>query len=456
MADTIGTIAFTNVSLNNNAGVVATFSDTTLSFDYTTLTVTGGGPLVLNVNGVPHTFGNLQFVSLGNNEYSLTSVTPAGYVSMSWFGTAPTALNSCSVLAGGKLFNTFVHNTITPGICFAAGTLIRTPAGEVPVETLKAGDLVLTASGEMRPVKWVGHTDVDFRRTPKGSPGLPIRIAADAFGRARPSQDLYLSAGHSVCVDLIGEALIPVGYLINGSTIAEVETDSISYWHVELNSHDILIANNLPAESYLAMANRGAFEELRGLIPAFEEGRERTHADFCRPVVTEGHVLDFVRQRLVARAEEIGWTRSLDPDIRLVVDGDVLRPRVEGSPAIFEFPASAKEVRLMSSVFSPASVGLRDPRMLGVMLCDGLAFGDRRISLGDERLRDGVYELENHGGAPRRWTNGDLVLDPHLWEGESGWVSLTVNYDVFTTRGWIAPPTPRRQVGSRPRLYAVR
>ena len=101
-------------------------------------------------------------------------------------------------------------------IAFAAGTLIRTPGGEVAVETLKVGDLVLTASGEMRPVKWMGHTDVDFRRTPRGSPGFPIRIAADAFGPSRPSRDLYLPAGHCVCVDLLGQVLIPVGSLVNG------------------------------------------------------------------------------------------------------------------------------------------------------------------------------------------------------------------------------------------------
>jgi hypothetical protein len=75
----------------------------------------------------------------------------------------------------------------------------------------------------------------------------------------------------------------------------------------ELDSHDILIADNLPAESYLAMANRGAFEEPRGLLPAMVEGGRRPHADFCGPVITEGPTLDFVRRRLAARAEEIGW-----------------------------------------------------------------------------------------------------------------------------------------------------
>jgi hypothetical protein len=291
----------------------------------------------------------------------------------------------------------------------------------------------------MRRVKWMGHRDVDFRLTPNASPRQPIRIAADAFGPSRPSQDLYLSAGHSVCVDLLGEVFIPVGYLVNGATIAKVEVEEITYWHVELDSHDILIANNLPAESYLAMGNRGAFEELRGLLPAVMEGRERTHADFCRPVVTEGPILDFVRQRLVARAEEMGWKRSLDADLRLVADGDVVRPHVDDSVATFEFPVSAKNVRLMSNAFSPAALGSSDPRMLGVMLCDEIAFGDRKVSLGDERLRDGIHQLEDHDGKAWRWTNGKLVLDPHFWAGHSGLVSLVINYNVTTVRGWTAP-----------------
>jgi hypothetical protein len=459
MADTIGTITFTDVSLKNAAGVTGKFDNTTVTIDYTTGTVTGG-PVVFTVGTTTHTFSHLLLTEQppGSDHFVLyegTIIHPA--FAVEWDGMTPTSFTHAIVQTSiGDEFNTFVTNSITPTICFAAGTLIRTRAGDVAVETLKAGDIVLTATGEMRPVKWMGHTDVDFRRTPKGSPGLPIRIVADAFGPDRPSQDLYLSAGHSVCVDLVGEVLIPVGCLINGATIAEVEADAISYWHVELDHHDILIANNLPAESYLAMGNRGAFEELRGLISAFEEGRERTHADFCRPVATEGPVLDFVRQRLVARAEEMGWKRSHDAKLRLVADGDVLRPRVESSLAIFEFPASAKDVRLMSNVFSPTLMGIPDPRMLGVMLCDGLAFGDRQISLGDERLRDGVHQLENYEEATWRWTNGNLVLDPHLWEGQTGWVLLTVNYNGFATRGWTAPPTPKRQVGSRPRLYAVR
>jgi hypothetical protein len=342
-----------------------------------------------------------------------------------------------------------------------AGTLIRTPGGEVAVETLEVGDLVLTASGETRPVKWMGHTEVDFRRTPEGGPGLPIRIAADAFGPSRPSQDLYLSAGHSVCVDLLGEVLIPVGYLVNGGTIAEIDTDAISYWHVELESHDILVANNLPAESYLAMTNRGGFEELRGLLPTQVEGRERTHADFCRPVVTEGPVLGFVRRRLAARIEEIGWKPQRDADLHLTVDGRIVRPLAEDGSAAFLFRADAKDVRLMSNTFAPTAFGSPDRRILGVMLF-GLALSGsggepRRISLDDGRLGEGVHHIEDHGGSLRRWTNGEFVLDPRLWEGLSGQIALHVLYDHMTVRGWIAAPALAKTVDAidRPKLYSV-
>jgi hypothetical protein len=307
----------------------------------------------------------------------------------------------------------------------------------------------------------MGHTDVDFRRTPRGSPGLPIRIAANAFGPARPSQDLYLSLGHSVCVDLLGEVLIPVGYLVNGSTVAEVETDAISYWHVELESHDILIANNLPAESYLAMANRGAFEELRGVLPAMLEGHERTHADFCRPVITGGPALDFVRQRLAARVEEIGWKPERDPDLHLTVDGRIVRPLAEDGSAAFLFRADAKDVRLMSNTFNPTAFGSSDNRTLGVMLL-GLALSGSggepcRIALDDDRLRDGLHHVEDRGGGLARWTNGEFGLDPRLWAGLSGQIALHIAYDHMTVRGWIGAPPAAKTVDAvdRPKLYTV-
>jgi hypothetical protein len=464
MADSI---KFTNVSFAGGK-----FAQDTLEFNYppspppgkTTYAEFKGSLSFTASNGSKVEFKEfvISCSASAPNVYHLESVGPNGeLLQLSWTGTTPTSFDGGTVVLDGEIYDKFVDNSITPTVCFAAGTLIRTPVGDVAVETLKAGDLVVTGSGDLRPVKWMGHTDVDFRRTPRGSPGLPIRIAANAFGPARPSQDLYLSLGHSVCVDLLGEVLIPVGYLVNGSTVAEVETDAISYWHVELESHDILIANNLPAESYLAMANRGAFEELRGVLPAMLEGHERTHADFCRPVITGGPALDFVRQRLAARVEEIGWKPERDPDLHLTVDGRIVRPLAEDGSAAFLFRADAKNVRLMSNTFNPTAFGSSDNRTLGVMLL-GLALSGSggepcRIALDDDRLRDGLHHVEDRGGGLARWTNGEFGLDPRLWAGLSGQIALHIAYDHMTVRGWIGAPPAAKTVDAvdRPKLYTV-
>jgi Hint domain len=462
MADDTGTITFTHVRLEDSTKPFPAhghFEHTTLNINYTTGVVTGTVAFHVHWDDKTFTFTNLHLEERPGDHWVLYSGSIADPgLRLEWDGMTPSSFSSALVISGdGKSFNSFVANTVT-STCFAAGTLIRTPAGDVAVETLEVGDLVVTASGETRPVKWIGHTDVDFRRTPRGGPGLPIRIAADAFGPSRPSQDLYLSAGHSVCIDLLGEVLIPVGHLVNGGTIAEIDTDAISYWHVELESHDVLVANNLPAESYLAMGNRSGFEELRGLLPAMVEGRDRSHADFCRTVITGGPTLDFVRGRVAARAEEIGWKPQRDADVHLTVDGRIVRPLAEDGSAAFLFRADAKDVRLMSNTFTPMALGSSDERRLGVMLVGLVLSGSggepRRISLDDDRLLDGVHKVEDHGGELRRWTNGECALDPRLWEGLSGQIALHVLYDQTTVRGWIAAPAPAKPV-ERPKLYAV-
>ncbi len=102
--------------------------------------------------------------------------------------------------------------------------------------------------------------------------------------------------------------LIPAGLLVNGSTIFQVEVDTVTYWRVELETHDVILAENLPAESYLDMGNRGFFKEADVVDLAAgpdADPAQRTHADFCRPYVDSGPVLDAVRARLEARAAAI-------------------------------------------------------------------------------------------------------------------------------------------------------
>ena len=85
---------------------------------------------------------------------------------------------------------------------------------------------------------------------------LIYAIRAGAFGVNAPERDLYLSPGHAVCVDAMGEVFVPVGQLINGDSIAPEEVDDVVYWHVELESHDVLLAEGLACESYMDAGNR--------------------------------------------------------------------------------------------------------------------------------------------------------------------------------------------------------
>ena len=143
-----------------------------------------------------------------------------------------------------------------PNPCYCRGARLLTDHGEVAVEDLAIGDLVVTASGDFLPVKWLGHRELDCRRQPDPRAVWPVCVSAGAFGEQLPTRDLWLSPGHCVAAEGV---LMPIRVLINGRTIGQIETDRVEYWHVELERHDILLANGLPAKSYLDTGNRTAF-----------------------------------------------------------------------------------------------------------------------------------------------------------------------------------------------------
>ena len=190
--------------------------------------------------------------------------------------------------------------------CYAAGTRIATTRGLVPVEALTVGETVRLAEGGTAPVVWLGHRRVACRRHPRPRDVLPVRIAAHAFGLDRPCRDLWLSPDHAVFVDGV---LIPVRYLLNGATLAQEEAvATIAYWHVELPRHGVLLAEGLPAESYLDSGNRAAFANAGTLALAHADFARRVWGNNgCAPLVTEGAMRDRVYTRLIAQALALGW-----------------------------------------------------------------------------------------------------------------------------------------------------
>lgn len=190
--------------------------------------------------------------------------------------------------------------------CFAVGTHIATPAGKVPVEALTIGDRVLSRDGMAHPIVWIGFRRVDCRRHAKPAAVLPVCIAADAFAPGCPSRDLYLSPDHAVWFDGV---LIPVKHLVNGRTVRQVTVPNVTYFHVELARHDILLAEDLPVESYLDTGDRSAFANGGAALPLHAEFGPATklawlrwEAEGCAPLMVVGPSVDRARALLRRRA----------------------------------------------------------------------------------------------------------------------------------------------------------
>jgi Hint domain len=187
-------------------------------------------------------------------------------------------------------------------ICFMPGTLIRTPGGEAAVETLKAGDLVMTTDGKAAPVAWLGRQTVsmifsDTLRT------LPIRIKAGALGDNIPSRDLLLSPDHAVLVDGV---LIQAGALVNGRSI--VREDDVpqvfTYYHVELGDHSLILAENTPAETFINNVNRLAFDNWAEHEVLYPEGQDIVEMPYAR-AKAQRQVPRAIRERLARRGHAL-------------------------------------------------------------------------------------------------------------------------------------------------------
>ena len=304
-------------------------------------------------------------------------------------------------------------------VCYASGSRIRTERGDVAVEDLAVGDRVVTTSGALRPIRWLGHRRVRCGSHPRPEKVWPYRVKAGAFGAGLPYRDLYLSPAHALCVD---DLLIPVRALRHGDLVTQVEVEEVTYWHVELNSHDILLANGLPAESYLDIDNRASFDNADGprlLHPDFEP---LSTADYCRPYVESGPALTRVRAKL------FGADQAL-PDqtggLHLVADGTVLLPHISGGAATFVVPALTVELCLRS----PSFRNLGDARDLGIAisaLAIDTGVARRDIALDHPALFAGVHDVEGSGDGRWRWTDGNAHLAASLWADATGAFLLRV------------------------------
>jgi hypothetical protein len=290
--------------------------------------------------------------------------------------------------------------------CFLAGTHIRTERGAVPVEALRKGDRApVLMGGTTQPIVWLGHRHVDCRRHPNPADVWPVRLSRGAFGPGRPSRDLLLSPDHALFVDGV---LMPVRYLVNGRTIRQEVRDEVTYWHVELPEHNVLYADDMPAESYLDTGNRGAFANggpVVDLHPDFAPRVWETRA--CAPLVMGGRRLAVAKRRLHRWARVLGHRTTTNPGLQVLVDGREVFARADRGTLRMALPDGTANVRLVSRVWTPAHMrpNANDTRSLGIAISRAWVDGEE-ISLDDPRLSTGWHTNEPLW----RWTDGDAVV----------------------------------------------
>ncbi|MBS0643581.1 MAG: Hint domain-containing protein [Proteobacteria bacterium] len=392
------------------------------------LSITGNTVLNDKTSGSATFLNNATTLSAevdGNTFYGLTADSLASGP------TDPSGQNTFLARASEPALNTappyIPYATLA---CFVRGTLIETPTGAVAVEQLTAGDPIMAmdpATGRMtaQTVRWVGFRRIDTARHPEPARVMPIRVACGAIADHVPRRDLLMSPDHAILLD---DVLVPVRLLVNGTSIRRSHASTVHYFHVELDLHGIIMAEGVPAETYLDTGNRDIFENaatvvrLHGDLGDQGAKAQRLRQDLsCVALAIDPNRIRPIWQRLADRAGTLGFVRSIvamttDPALRLDVDGHICLPASAADGRyVFMLPRRRDVVHIVSRSATPNEVTpwIEDQRRLGVPIGAIIFRGGQHVTtLAPDApcLVAGWWDAECDNGEIRRWTKGRALL----------------------------------------------
>lgn len=245
-----------------------------------------------------HGFGGGDTLQL-RYDYPFTDVsyvTGTGIVLTAADASTTTLAISGGAPAGGFIFET-AHSGFEIDItapCFCKGTRILTSRGKIAVESLAVGDMVKTATRSFQPIRWIGRRAYDGRFIAGNHLALPVKIRRHALGFNMPSRDLHVSPGHAICE---GGVFVHAWRLVNGVSITQAErVERVEYFHIELDHHAVIFAENTPVESFLDNGCRTQFENAASATPPPPEQKP------CLPLIEDGYYLARLKARIDARA----------------------------------------------------------------------------------------------------------------------------------------------------------
>ncbi len=249
-------------------------------------------------------FGAGDQLTYNSSAHTITLSSAGGYNSRTFTFDASTNVGQIALnqeIVGGQTIDVLT-------ICFMPGTLIRTPDGEAPVETLARGDLVLTAEGDAKPVLWLGRQTI-VSRFADPVRNWPIRIMASALADNVPSRDLLVSPDHALRV---GDILVHAGALVNDVSIRRetLVPERFVYYHVELEDHALILAENTPAETFIDNVERRNFDNWIEHEALYPDGRPMEELPYPRAKARR-QVPSAIRAELAERARSIGlWSAA--------------------------------------------------------------------------------------------------------------------------------------------------
>ncbi|QDC07767.1 2,3,4,5-tetrahydropyridine-2,6-carboxylate N-succinyltransferase [Oceanicola sp. D3] len=233
------------VAITDNLTMGTDFSK---EFDLTgnDVSPTGATMTITHINGVAVTAGDS--VTLGTGQ--TVTLNADGTITVDSDGDDEEVTFTYAISDGlGHTDTGFVKLDQVP--CFVAGTMIATPDGEVPVESLLPGDMVLTHDDGPQPLRWIGR-----RAVPAEGAMAPIHIREGTFGQHRA---LTISPLHRLMIrdplaELLfgdGEVLVAAKELVNGSSVTRLEGGEVEYVHLLFDRHQVVFSEGLPTESFL-------------------------------------------------------------------------------------------------------------------------------------------------------------------------------------------------------------
>jgi hypothetical protein len=190
--------------------------------------------------------------------------------------------------------------------CFTPGTMILTGSGEVAVEDLVAGDLVMTRDHGLQPLRWVGRQHITGGRLVAQPELCPVHIPSGAIGGTGPVRELVVSPQHRLLISgsraelLFGESevLVPARHLVGREGVTQAAPDDgVTYIHLLFDRHEIVQSDGIwsesfqPAERTLDAMAGAVRAEILAIFPALGLGVTAFEASYPSIKAHEARVL---------------------------------------------------------------------------------------------------------------------------------------------------------------------